>query len=77
MFGGTPKAVEWYNRAYFTYFYHYMDRGLFVGVDQALWNSLMYLWPKRFVSVYANDDQTMGPNSGGMGPGQCGGWCVR
>ena len=76
MFGGSPKAVEWFNRVYYTYFYYYLDSGHFLGIDQFLWNSLMFLWPKRFLTVFANDEETMPGVSDGMGPGQCGGWCV-
>ncbi|KZV94285.1 hypothetical protein EXIGLDRAFT_611896, partial [Exidia glandulosa HHB12029] len=74
MFGGTPKAMEWWNKVYFTYFYHYIDRGLFVGKDQTMWNALFWLYPKRFLTVWANDPETMPGQNRGEGAGDCGGW---
>lgn len=92
MFGGSPRALAWFNALYWTYFYHYLDAGLFVGKDQTMWTALMYLYPKRcaplppsrppltyarrFITVWANDPQTMPGKNRGEGAGDCGGWCA-
>ncbi|EJD32439.1 hypothetical protein AURDEDRAFT_178493 [Auricularia subglabra TFB-10046 SS5] len=75
VFGGTPAGLQWFNKAYFTYFYHYLDAGYFAGKDQTVWNALLMLFPDRFVTVFASDPQTMpGGKNRGQGPGDCGGW---
>ena len=53
-----------------------IDRGLFVGKDQTMWNAIMYLFPKNFITVWANDPETMPGKNRGEGAGDCGGWCV-
>ncbi|KZV82666.1 hypothetical protein EXIGLDRAFT_843512 [Exidia glandulosa HHB12029] len=72
-FGGHPQAVRWWYRAYFTYFAHYADRGMFVGKDQTLMNSLLFLFRDRIINVWYNDPDA--PNRRLIGVlGDCSGW---
>ncbi|EJD39629.1 hypothetical protein AURDEDRAFT_116067 [Auricularia subglabra TFB-10046 SS5] len=75
-FGGHPDAVQWWYRAYLTYFTHYSDRGMFVGKDQTLMNSLLYLFRDRIINVWYNDPQAPERRwrPGGNALGDCGGW---
>ncbi|KAF8161547.1 hypothetical protein B0H34DRAFT_857930 [Crassisporium funariophilum] len=54
-FGGTPKAIEWWARTYYTYHNHYLSLDVFVGKDHSLINALLLLFPSRFISVYPSD----------------------
>ena len=52
-FGGTPNAVDWFTRTYYTYHDHYLSLNIFIGKNQALINSLLFLFPDRFITVWA------------------------
>ncbi|KAF8161543.1 hypothetical protein B0H34DRAFT_841050 [Crassisporium funariophilum] len=54
-FGGTPKAIEWWARTYYTYHNHYLSLDVFVGNDHSLINALLLLFPSRFITVYPSD----------------------
>ncbi|KAF8161545.1 hypothetical protein B0H34DRAFT_841064 [Crassisporium funariophilum] len=54
-FGGTPKAIEWWARTYYTYHNHYLSLDVFVGKDHSLINALLLLFPSRFITVYPSD----------------------
>ncbi|EJD40891.1 hypothetical protein AURDEDRAFT_39702, partial [Auricularia subglabra TFB-10046 SS5] len=54
-FGGSLSAVDWYARAYYTYFSHWRANGYFVGKDQTLINGLMLMYSDRFVTVWNRD----------------------
>ncbi|EJD44263.1 hypothetical protein AURDEDRAFT_65405 [Auricularia subglabra TFB-10046 SS5] len=74
LFGGSPKALEWWMDAYFSYLRHWAAKGLFVGKDQSIMNSLFVLFPERFITVWNRDPRA--PSSPGMsyygGLGYCG-----
>ncbi|KZV84399.1 hypothetical protein EXIGLDRAFT_727272 [Exidia glandulosa HHB12029] len=72
-FGGHPEAVRWWYRAYFAYFNHYADKGLFVGKDQTLMNSLLYLFRDRIINVWYNDPAAPERRYKGV-LGDCSGW---
>jgi len=47
--------VSWWSKTFYAYHNAYLAQNLFVGKDQTLINSLFILFPKRFVTVYLND----------------------
>jgi hypothetical protein len=53
-FGGPPNALDWFTRVYYAYHDHYLSFEIFIGKNQALINSLLFLFPKRFLTVWAN-----------------------
>ncbi|KAJ3565746.1 hypothetical protein NP233_g7446 [Leucocoprinus birnbaumii] len=57
-FGGSPKAVTWWSKVYYSYHDYYLEKGYFVGKDQTLINSLFLLFPSRFISVWLSDPAT-------------------
>ncbi|KZV95184.1 hypothetical protein EXIGLDRAFT_672376 [Exidia glandulosa HHB12029] len=72
LFGGTPKAIEWWYNTYLAYFHHWLDAGFFVGNDQLLMNALFLLYPARFITVWNRDPETafdagLSPWYGGLG----------
>ncbi|KAF9524978.1 hypothetical protein CPB83DRAFT_860346 [Crepidotus variabilis] len=54
-FGGMPKSLDWLVRTYYVYHDHYLSLEIFIGKNQALFNSLFFLFPERFITVWAND----------------------
>jgi hypothetical protein len=54
-FGGPPKAIDWYTRTFYTYHDNYLSLNVFIGKDQATANSLLFLFPNRFITVWYND----------------------
>ncbi|KAH9485789.1 hypothetical protein JR316_0002704 [Psilocybe cubensis] len=54
-FGGSLKAIDWLTRAFYAYHNRYLALEIFVGKDTSLLNSLMFLFPDRFVTVWHND----------------------
>lgn len=76
LFGGTPRAMEWWYRAYLAYFYHYLATDHFVGNDQLLMNALFILYPDRFITAWNRDPESAfdsGLSSWYGGLGYCGG----
>ncbi|PAV22944.1 proteophosphoglycan 5 [Pyrrhoderma noxium] len=56
-FGGSPSAVYWFEKAYYAYHDYYRSMNIFVGKDQTLFNSLIALFPDRFLGVFMGDPQ--------------------
>ncbi|KAF8805188.1 hypothetical protein BYT27DRAFT_7192905 [Phlegmacium glaucopus] len=54
-FGGPPKAINWYTRAFYAYHDKYLSLDIFIGKDQATANALLVLFPDRFITVWYND----------------------
>ena len=54
-FGGSQSSLEWFSRAFYAYHDHYLRNGLFVGIDQNIFNALFLLFPERFFTVCLND----------------------
>ncbi|PPQ71596.1 hypothetical protein CVT24_006456 [Panaeolus cyanescens] len=54
-FGGSTSTIEWFAKIFYAYHDHYISRGLFVGIDQDLFNSLFLLFPERMFTVWMND----------------------
>jgi len=71
-FGGTPRALDWFTRAYYAYHDHYLSFDVFIGKSQALINSLLFLYPKRFITVWANEPDGSGQSPESSAMGQCG-----
>ncbi|ESK84081.1 proteophosphoglycan 5 [Moniliophthora roreri MCA 2997] len=53
-FGGPPSAVEWYTSMFYAYRDHYISKSSFIGKDQTFINSLILLFPSRFIGIYLN-----------------------
>ncbi|KZV95185.1 hypothetical protein EXIGLDRAFT_766451 [Exidia glandulosa HHB12029] len=74
LFGGKPKALEWWLDAYFSYMRYYLSEGHFIGNDQSIMNALFMLYPERFITVWNRDPRA--PSSPGLshygGLGYCG-----
>jgi hypothetical protein len=56
-FGGTFQAIDWFYRVYYAYHDHYLSLEIFIGKDQSLVNSLFFLFPERFFTVWPNDPE--------------------
>ena len=54
-FGGSPSTVEWFASIFYAYHNHYIQQGLFVGIDQDVFNALFLLFPERMFTVWMND----------------------
>ncbi|KAF8161503.1 hypothetical protein B0H34DRAFT_796283 [Crassisporium funariophilum] len=54
-FGGSQSTIEWFARIFYAYHDHYIERGLFVGIDQDVFNALFLLFPERMFTVWMND----------------------
>ncbi|CAA7260382.1 unnamed protein product [Cyclocybe aegerita] len=65
-FGGTPKAVTWFSRTFYSYHDYYLSLGFFAGKDQTLYNAVIFLFPSRFITVWHGDPDS--PARGGMPP---------
>jgi hypothetical protein len=75
LFGGTPHALDWFLDIYFSYMYYYLEKGLFIGKDQSIMNTLFILYPERFITIWNRDPRA--PDSYGQqkiygGMGYCG-----
>lgn len=56
LFGGMFKSIFWFERFYYAYLDHYLDRGHeSVGNGEALINSLILLHPEQFITVWHGD----------------------
>jgi len=71
-FGGTPHALGWFTRVYYVYHDHYLSFDVFIGKSQALINSLLFLYPNRFITVWANEPDSSGRSPESSTIGQCG-----
>ncbi|KAL0955770.1 hypothetical protein HGRIS_001985 [Hohenbuehelia grisea] len=60
-FGGSPRAVAWWKQEFYAQHDKYKAAGFFVGKDQTLINALMFLHPKRFITVWIDQPK---PTSG-------------
>ncbi|KAF8959203.1 hypothetical protein BDZ97DRAFT_1667478 [Flammula alnicola] len=54
-FGGSPTAIDWWARTFYTYHDSYLSFEIFIGKDQSLINALFLLFPSRFITVWYND----------------------
>ncbi|KAF8196102.1 hypothetical protein BJ912DRAFT_1140988 [Pholiota molesta] len=54
-FGGSPSTVDWFDKIFYAYHNHYLAHGLFVGIDQDIFNALFLLFPERIFTVWLND----------------------
>ena len=54
-FGGSQSTIEWFTRIFYAYHDHYLQHGLFVGIDQNVFNALFLLFPERIFTVWLND----------------------
>ncbi|KAG8970438.1 hypothetical protein FRC03_008635 [Tulasnella sp. 419] len=54
-FGGQLPAVTWWYKAFYDLHDTYLASNRFVGKDQNLFNSLMFLHPSRFLTVWPRD----------------------
>ncbi|KDR82132.1 hypothetical protein GALMADRAFT_59541 [Galerina marginata CBS 339.88] len=56
-FGGSQATIEWFSRVFYAYHHHYLSRGLFVGIDQDIFNAIFLLFPERIFTVWMNDPE--------------------
>ncbi|KAF5317015.1 hypothetical protein D9611_003648 [Ephemerocybe angulata] len=68
-FGGSPDAIEWYASTFYAYHDHYLSMGYFVGKDQTFINSILLLFPERFITLWKRDPLL---RSQFWPPGRCG-----
>jgi hypothetical protein len=54
-FGGPPGAMKWFSRTFYSYHDHFLTLGYFSGKDKTIYNSLLLLFPSRFITVWAHD----------------------
>ncbi|KDR69864.1 hypothetical protein GALMADRAFT_77116 [Galerina marginata CBS 339.88] len=54
-FGGTPAAIDWFARTFYAYHDHYLSLEIFIGKDISLINTLFFLFPEHFITVWHND----------------------
>jgi hypothetical protein len=57
-FGGSPETISWWSKVFYTYHDYYLHKGLFIGKDQTLINSLFLLFPTRIIGVWITDPAT-------------------
>ncbi|PPQ92596.1 hypothetical protein CVT25_007288 [Psilocybe cyanescens] len=54
-FGGSPSTIAWFAKIFYAYHDYYISQGLFVGIDQDVFNALFLLYPQRMFTVWMND----------------------
>ncbi|PPQ97711.1 hypothetical protein CVT26_001901 [Gymnopilus dilepis] len=54
-FGGSASTIQWFSKVFYAYHHYYLTRGLFVGIDQDIFNALFLLFPERIFTVWMND----------------------
>ncbi|KAF8627780.1 hypothetical protein AX17_006145 [Amanita inopinata Kibby_2008] len=54
-FGGSPRALSWWSRAFYAYHDHYLSLSYFIGKDQTIFNALFLLFPERIITVNFDD----------------------
>lgn len=54
-FGGPPSSMKWFSRTFYSYHDHFLTLGFFSGKDSTIYNSLMVLFPSRFITVWVHD----------------------
>ncbi|KAF5355163.1 hypothetical protein D9756_005590 [Leucocoprinus leucothites] len=57
-FGGSPETMSWWTKVFYAYHDYWLQRGLFVGKDQTIFNSLFLLFPSRVIGVWISDPAT-------------------
>lgn len=55
MFGGRRSAVKWWSSTFYALHDKYLKAGKFVGKDQEIFNSIMFLHPEKIVTVWPRD----------------------
>ncbi|KIO24787.1 hypothetical protein M407DRAFT_76493 [Tulasnella calospora MUT 4182] len=55
MFGGKRPAVKWWSSTFYALHDKYLKAGKFVGKDQEIFNSIMFLHPEKIVTVWPRD----------------------
>lgn len=54
-FGGRLQAIKWFSSEFYSLHDYYLSRNVFVGKDQNLFNTLLFLHPSRFLAVWPRD----------------------
>jgi len=54
-YGGSPYAIYWWHDVYYTYHDHWVQKGAFVGRDQAVTNALILMNAPRIIGTWMND----------------------
>jgi len=57
-FGGSPSAISWWSRTYYTYHDYYLGHWYFVGKDQTLINAILLMYPKRIITMWYLDPES-------------------
>ena len=47
--------MKWFSRTFYSYHDHFLKLGFFSGKDSTIYNSLMVLFPSRFITVWVYD----------------------
>ncbi|KAF9267004.1 hypothetical protein L218DRAFT_856467 [Marasmius fiardii PR-910] len=58
-FGGSPSAIQWFKSTFYAYRDYYISQSFFVGKEQLLFNSLLLMFPSRFITVHVNDPHAL------------------
>ncbi|PFH45255.1 hypothetical protein AMATHDRAFT_91691, partial [Amanita thiersii Skay4041] len=54
-FGGSPATMSWWAQTFYAYHDYYLSLSYFVGKDQSIFNSILLLYPERFITTYYRD----------------------
>ncbi|KAG8989679.1 hypothetical protein FRB94_004152 [Tulasnella sp. JGI-2019a] len=54
-FGGKRPAIKWWASTFYDLHEYYLSRNIFVGKDQNLFNTIMFLHPSRILTVWPRD----------------------
>jgi len=54
-FGGNLASIGWWSSTFYRLHDYYLSRNMFVGKDQNLFNSMMFLYPDQIFTVWPRD----------------------
>lgn len=54
-FGGKLPAIKWWASTFYELHDYYLSRDIFVGKDQNLFNTIMFIHPARILTVWPRD----------------------